>query len=247
MVLAHELLVTIGDREQAGSKAATTSTASACAIETSARAQPPCNLVRAVTMAYWLSAPRCRRRSSWSPQRQKLGQVMSHQIADPLDRQIGRAIGLRIPGVLSLARKNRRDVVAPRVLDGSEDPRLVVHEDVVLGRITSLDVIERLCAKRSSLTINTTSTWRRRTACKSASRPGRRSRAPLIPWSTKSVTFQPRAHLTRPTNSDCGMVSPSVFRLMTASTFGGCRPHFPGWSRSRSTAATKSFTLIGLL
>src|SRR5205807_3598643 len=43
------------------------------------------------------------------------------------------------------------------------------------------------------------------------------------------------------------MVSPSVFRLMTARTFVGCRPHFRGWSRSRSTASTKSFTLIGLL
>src|SRR5882724_9552808 len=68
---------------------------------------------------------------------------MSQEVTDALDRQVGRTVRLRIARVLTLAGKDRGDAVAPAVLDRGQDPRLVVHQDVVLRRIASLDVVQR--------------------------------------------------------------------------------------------------------
>ena len=47
--------------------------------------------------------------------------------------EVGGPIGLRIASVLTLARKDRGDAVAPGFLDRGQDSRFVVHQDVVLA------------------------------------------------------------------------------------------------------------------
>src|SRR5438128_12691484 len=69
---------------------------------------------------------------------------MSQEVADALDRQVGRRKSLGIASVLTLAGEDRGDALAPGFLDRSQDPWLVVDENVVLRRIASLDVIQRL-------------------------------------------------------------------------------------------------------
>jgi len=69
---------------------------------------------------------------------------MRQEVADAFDCQVRRTIGLRIVSVLTLTRKDRRHALAPGFLDRGQDPRFVVHEDVVLCRIALLDVIQRL-------------------------------------------------------------------------------------------------------
>ena len=75
---------------------------------------------------------------------------MGHEIADLFDGQISRAIGVRIARVLPLAGEDRGDAVAPRFLHDREDPRFVVHEDVVLRRIAPLDVVQCLFSSSAS-------------------------------------------------------------------------------------------------
>src|SRR5438128_1628187 len=67
---------------------------------------------------------------------------MSQKVADAFDRQVGRTIGLRIASVLTLARKDRRDALAPRFLDCGQDSRFVVYQYIVLRRIAARDVIQ---------------------------------------------------------------------------------------------------------
>src|SRR5439155_1202156 len=69
---------------------------------------------------------------------------MSQEVADAFDRDVSRTIGLRVASVLALARKDRGDALAPGLLDRGQDPRLVVHKNVVLRWIALLDVIQRL-------------------------------------------------------------------------------------------------------
>src|SRR5206468_12941550 len=69
---------------------------------------------------------------------------MSQEVADAFDRDVSRTIGLRVASVLALARKDRGDALAPGLLDRGQDPRLVVHMNVVLRWIALLDVIQRL-------------------------------------------------------------------------------------------------------
>src|SRR5262245_5087124 len=79
--------------------------------------------------------------------REQCGQFIVNQIADPLHRQIRGRIsgdGLRVVSVLTLTRKYGRYTVTPDFLDGVQDARLVVHENIMLGRVTLLDVIQRL-------------------------------------------------------------------------------------------------------
>src|SRR5215471_15810137 len=75
--------------------------------------------------------------------RQERGQVMTQEVADPVDRQIRRTIRLRVASVLTLPGKDRRDALTPGFLDRGQDPRLVVHQDVVLRRVAPLDVTQR--------------------------------------------------------------------------------------------------------
>src|SRR4030095_7306633 len=69
---------------------------------------------------------------------------MGHEIADTLDRQIGRTIAVGITRVLPLAWEDRGDPVTPDILDRVQDPRLVVHENVMARGIALLDIIQRL-------------------------------------------------------------------------------------------------------
>ena len=72
---------------------------------------------------------------------------MVEQIADAADADIGRPVGrqfLRVTGVMTLFRENRRHPVFPLPFDRVEDPQLVVDHDVMAGRIHPLDVGQRL-------------------------------------------------------------------------------------------------------
>ena len=79
--------------------------------------------------------------------------IMLDQIADMLDRDVGRGIQFkyfRVGGVVALARKHSGKTVAPYLLHRSEYPKLVVDHYVVLCRIQPLDV-EYLQAAQGTL------------------------------------------------------------------------------------------------
>ena len=73
------------------------------------------------------------------------GQVVREQVADALDRQVGRGMGgdrLRIVRVVALPREDRGDSAFPHALHGAQDAQLVVHQDIVVRGIPLLDVVE---------------------------------------------------------------------------------------------------------
>ena len=51
---------------------------------------------------------------------------------------------LRVVGVMPLARENGRQARSPDLLHRGQDAQLVVHQDVVSGRVTLLDVVQLL-------------------------------------------------------------------------------------------------------
>ena len=74
-------------------------------------------------------------------------QITIHQLANPLDRQIGRWIVadiLRIERVVSLARKDRRQAISPDLLHRGQNAQLVVDHHIVVRRVTFLDVMEHV-------------------------------------------------------------------------------------------------------
>src|SRR5580704_15014652 len=71
-------------------------------------------------------------------------QITGQKIADALDREVGRRIrgGVRRKGKLPLPGEHSGHAVTPRGLDRSQNPRLVVYEDIMGGGIAALDVVE---------------------------------------------------------------------------------------------------------
>ena len=47
-------------------------------------------------------------------------------------------------GILTLSGKHRGHPRVPGLLDRGQNAQLVVHQDIVLGRVTPLDIIQRL-------------------------------------------------------------------------------------------------------
>src|SRR2546421_5275653 len=77
----------------------------------------------------------------------KIGHFQPHEVADLLDRQVGRGIGtdgLEVKSVMPLPGKNSCQFLAPLLLDGSQDPHFVVHQHVMIGRKAGLDVCQHL-------------------------------------------------------------------------------------------------------
>lgn len=73
--------------------------------------------------------------------------IVIDQRTDMLDGEIRRRIFSDlggIDGVMPLARKNRRELRAPGLLHGREDPQLVIHHHVVPGGMATLDGLEHL-------------------------------------------------------------------------------------------------------
>ena len=67
------------------------------------------------------------------------------QLADPVDRDVRRRMccGDRgVVGELALARKHGGHALAPELLCRGEDAQLVVDEDVPLGRVPALEIVE---------------------------------------------------------------------------------------------------------
>ena len=48
----------------------------------------------------------------------------------------------RVVRILALAREHRRHALSPDLLDRVQDAQLVVDENVVLGRVAPLDVVQ---------------------------------------------------------------------------------------------------------
>jgi hypothetical protein len=69
---------------------------------------------------------------------------MTQEVADTFDGQVSRTIGLRFASVLTPAAKDRGHAITTGFLERGQDPRLVVHDDVVLRRLAPLDIIQRL-------------------------------------------------------------------------------------------------------
>src|SRR6476661_7609214 len=79
--------------------------------------------------------------------REQCWQVIVKQIANPLHRQIRGRIsgdGLRVVSVLTLTREYRCYTVTPDFLDRVQDAQLVIHQNIALSRVTTLDIIECL-------------------------------------------------------------------------------------------------------
>jgi hypothetical protein len=77
---------------------------------------------------------------------QQRGHVVGREVADPIDGHVRRRMACDVGrrGVVPLAREDRRQPLAPVLLDGGQDPDLVVHEHVVGRRMAALDVVELL-------------------------------------------------------------------------------------------------------
>src|ERR1700733_7393098 len=77
--------------------------------------------------------------------RGKPADIETGQLADAVDRHIGRRIGEDLAGVvrvLPLAWEHAGDARAPVLLYARQDAKLVVHHHVVMRRIAALDRIE---------------------------------------------------------------------------------------------------------
>src|SRR6185369_10089730 len=73
------------------------------------------------------------------------GKVVLQELTDPLHRDVRGRMALemlRVGGVMALAREDRGDAFPPDLLHRAEDPHLVVDQDVAVGRIAALDVVE---------------------------------------------------------------------------------------------------------
>src|ERR1035437_1191603 len=74
-------------------------------------------------------------------------EIAGHQIANSLDGQVGRAIGVEVVGiesVVALPRKHSGHALAPDTLNRRQDAQLVIYHDVVLRRIEFGDGIQHL-------------------------------------------------------------------------------------------------------
>src|SRR5512140_783157 len=78
---------------------------------------------------------------------QQDGKIEIEQVADALDRQVGRRIGREDAGierVMPLAREDGREPLPQDLLHRRQDAELVVDHDVMAGRVALLDVVEHL-------------------------------------------------------------------------------------------------------
>src|SRR5215468_1126301 len=78
--------------------------------------------------------------------REQVTQIAVKQVSDPVHRYVGCGEGdegVRVMRILSLSGKDGGDAGAPGLLDRGKDTRLVIHENVVQGRIAGRDIIER--------------------------------------------------------------------------------------------------------
>ena len=77
--------------------------------------------------------------------RDQFGQVLVEQVADVPDSPVRGRVGsddFRVEGELALSDEHGGQAMAPRCLHRGQDAHLVVHQDVVLGRVAPLDVCQ---------------------------------------------------------------------------------------------------------
>src|SRR5262245_10999366 len=82
---------------------------------------------------------------SGSRRRLERGLVVSDEVPDALQNDVGGRISAHFGGVVrvvTLAGEDRGDAVGPGGLDGGAEPRLVVDEHVVVGGVAPLDVVQ---------------------------------------------------------------------------------------------------------
>src|SRR5713226_7727339 len=73
--------------------------------------------------------------------REQSRQIVLEQVTDALDRDVrGRVRGQRlgVVGVVPLAWENGRQAGSPGLLHGAQKAQLVVHQDIVAGRVMLL-------------------------------------------------------------------------------------------------------------